>query len=136
MLLPAIGGGSGKIEYSTTEKEIGTWINGEKLYQRVIIKNNPTNGWSTLQTYSSDWVNTLKIVEVSARFSMGTWESNPMESSEDYIRITCQNKGFRSSWSAGVGTVSSITFISSIGICLPYISEISFSQLTPSTTTL
>lgn len=32
----AIGGGSDMHEYSTTEKEVGTWIDGSKVYEKVI----------------------------------------------------------------------------------------------------
>ena len=35
--------GGSNINYSTTEQEIGTWINNEKLYQKVINKNSTIN---------------------------------------------------------------------------------------------
>ena len=35
-------GGSGKVEYSTSEKIIGTWITGETLYQKTVTVTCPT----------------------------------------------------------------------------------------------
>ena len=41
--------GGGSIEYSTNEEEIGTWINGDKIYRRVIALSSqisiPSNNW-------------------------------------------------------------------------------------------
>ena len=49
------GGGSASEDYSTTEQEIGTWINGEKLY-RIVIHHTTTltnNTWTTIATLSN-----------------------------------------------------------------------------------
>lgn len=44
-------GGGGSIEYSTNEKEIGTWIDGNKIYRKVIDLNSevsvPSSSWYT-----------------------------------------------------------------------------------------
>lgn len=49
MWAPVSGGGS--IEYSTNEKEIGTWIDGNKIYRKVIDLNSevsvPSSSWYT-----------------------------------------------------------------------------------------
>lgn len=59
-ILPYLNGES-KVNYSTDEQEIGTWIDGSKLYQKVIPFTTPENESAdgVVTTISSD----LKIVE-------------------------------------------------------------------------
>ena len=45
------GGGGGSFDYSTTEKVIGTWIDGKPLYQKTLsLPNLPNNGSINLTT--------------------------------------------------------------------------------------
>lgn len=48
----AIGGGSDMHEYSTTEKEVGTWIDGSKVYEKSFYFENKAgvvNDWTSLE---------------------------------------------------------------------------------------
>lgn len=38
------GSGGGKIEYSTEEKEVGTWVDGKPLYEKTLVMENVTGG--------------------------------------------------------------------------------------------
>lgn len=41
-------------DYSTTEKIIGTWIDGKPIYQKTLKIDNPGNDWNnTVKTYTS-----------------------------------------------------------------------------------
>ena len=45
------GGGSASIDYSTTEQEIGTWIDGKPLYQKTIVV---TDSFSSTKNYTDN----------------------------------------------------------------------------------
>lgn len=38
---PGAGGGGGKIEYSTEEKEVGTWVDGTPVYRKCFVMASP-----------------------------------------------------------------------------------------------
>ncbi len=49
----AIGGGSDMHEYSTTEKEVGTWIDGSTIYEQTIyVSALPNNNAANITTPS------------------------------------------------------------------------------------
>lgn len=52
--------GSAGHEYSTTEKVVGTWVDGRPLYEKVVTINNPSNGWTQIDL-SSEFPNASNI---------------------------------------------------------------------------
>ena len=52
--------GSGKVEYSTSEKVIGTWINGATVYEKVIDCGNMPN--STTKSVSHGISGLSKVI--------------------------------------------------------------------------
>ncbi len=71
MLIPMNGGsGSSSLDYSTTERAVGTWIDGKTLYQKTIETNMPTISSDLQRAYryvSFPELSSIdKIVEYSA----------------------------------------------------------------------
>ena len=97
-------------QYSTTEKVIGTWIDGKTVYQSVVTINNPSVTWGTFQSYGLDL--NIHIIDISSRFEITSWWTEAFEySNNEYIRIICQDKGFRLTKGSGVGTITKVVFI-------------------------
>lgn len=53
--IAAIGGGSDMHDYSTTEREVGTWIDGRPVYEKTFEYENPTTGNTILTHGISDF---------------------------------------------------------------------------------
>lgn len=49
-------------DYSTSEKKVGTWIDGKPLYQKTLVSNTATNGSTMLTVGTIQNVDTLFIV--------------------------------------------------------------------------
>lgn len=82
-------------EYSTTEKVVGTWINGKPIYQKTVIIENPATDWDTLNSYGIS--NIENIVSVNSRYSMDNdaWEGSEWEYSSNYLRSIFLKDSFR-----------------------------------------
>lgn len=66
-----------KLEFSTSEKEIGTWINGDKVYQKtlsVTIPTTNTDGTGVL-AYTSIGASVKKVISISGIFETSAGNS-------------------------------------------------------------
>lgn len=77
---PSGGGGGGSVDYSTTEQTIGTWINGNPLYQITIqtTAGNSTNTENTIWSFSG--IDIVNVCQIRAE-----WDT------DSYIFVNCQD---------------------------------------------
>lgn len=90
------GGSSSGINYSTDEQEIGTWINGEKLYRKVIHYTTtlPNNTWTTIVSLTNCVIKKFSgLAYWSADYTdaLAIDYANPSES--QYIATSIHNGG-------------------------------------------
>lgn len=80
-------GGSGKVEYSMSEKEIGTWINGEKLYQRTYTGTFTNHQSGGVEQNLFSFTYNLKSIEGYANgFNLTTQIGRTLYHYNGYIR--------------------------------------------------
>ena len=75
-------GGSGH-EYSETEQEVGTWIDGSTIYEQTIVFANDiqitNDAWTTLSDYASLAQIVDKVIEAKGYFSSPIgWVTQPI----------------------------------------------------------
>lgn len=99
--------------YSTTEKEIGTWIDGKKLYQKTFTGSMPTTGNSHNIDISTLGVDTVYDVSGMIEYVNGVlFAINRTNSSSEYIATiitydsNISNKRINISWGSGVSFLS------------------------------
>lgn len=70
---------SNLFKYSTEETKIGTWINGEELYQKVIVLNNLSTGYNhyTLTDYGIQ--NVKEVISVQGMTTRASGYMVPLE---------------------------------------------------------
>lgn len=61
---PGAGGGGGKIEYSTEEKEVGTWVDGTPVYRKCYVLEQPVTVFSGGYVQLFDDTGMSKIIRV------------------------------------------------------------------------
>ena len=84
------GGGSSSINYSTTEQQIGTWIDGKPLYQKTFIVDGTYGGRQTVDVSASIPTNIdLKYAEGQCAYQYsGTWYYYSLGT---YFLYPCEN---------------------------------------------
>jgi hypothetical protein len=99
--------------YSTTEQEIGTWIDGKKLYQKTFTGSMPTTGSSYNIDISTLGVDTVYDMSGMIECVGGVlFALNRTNSSSEYIATiitydsNISNKRINISWGSGVSFLS------------------------------
>lgn len=83
------------MEYSTTEKQVGTWIDGKPVYQCVAVATNitPTTSWRTIATLPANIKQIIKydfiLCNPSASLALG--ENADGEKWECYTKFDYSN---------------------------------------------
>lgn len=92
--------------YSTTEKEIGTWIDGKPIYRKVIFVNDPSNRTTTLNP-GIDMDNMVQVYGFAKRpnsylnpipCTYSSWEIYAYDFSGSHINVVFSTN----QWNAGV----------------------------------
>jgi len=92
------------ISYSSSEKEIGVWIDGKKMYRKVIQATLPSgSGWTTI--YQNAISNFSKVISIRGFFDSGdATYMLPMGEGSFFINLDIDENGnlmcTRNGWGA------------------------------------
>lgn len=91
-------------DYSTSEKIVGTWIDGKPLYQKTLELTNVVYDWGTMNNYGVDNIeNIIDTTGVRVFFDNGNtnfWMSPFSRGDTDYLTFLFDDVGFRAIWSS------------------------------------
>ena len=66
---------AGGVSYSTTEREVGKWVDGSTLYEKTIVKQNISSASSSTVLIPSSELTGINIVEIGGSYISTTQSS-------------------------------------------------------------